>query len=387
MRVNWQVGLSLGAAREKVRVAKALRTLPLVSASMAKGTISYSKVRALTRVASAETEEMLLGIAGNGTASHVEKTVRLLKGANPQEEREQAHSDLESRYATVYVDDDGMVVLRARLPAELGAVVKKALELEAEQIMAAVKNAERSDAELEMTYAQAQADALGHLAQAGIELGAGDSKSADRYQVVVHVDQAVLAGGTGHCGEAHGINVPAETLRRVACDASLVDVVHDGQTGVVQSVGRKSRKPSVALQRALQIRDGGCQFSGCTATKYVDAHHIRHWADGGETHLSNLISLCRHHHRAVHEGGFSVEFRDNRPLFRRPDGVALPSVAEMPRALEPPDLSKVGIDVDTSEHAVWGGETMDYSMAVEALLHAQSLAHRHQPLHDHGLAP
>ena len=111
MRVNWQVGLSLGAAREKVGVAKALRTLPLVSASMAKGTISYSKVRALTRVASAETEEMLLGIACNGTASHVEKTVRLLKGANPQEEREQAHSDLESRYATVYLMIDHKFLL------------------------------------------------------------------------------------------------------------------------------------------------------------------------------------------------------------------------------------------------------------------------------------
>ena len=370
--LNWQVGISLGAAREKVRVARALRDLPLISAAMQKGKISYSKVRAMTRVATVATEEMLLDLATYGTATHVEKTVRLLKGANREEEKKQANNDLESRYAKVYVDEDGMVVLKARLPAELGAVVKQALELEAGRIMDEVKNADRNNAELEMTYAQAQADALGRIAHAGIEAAAGDSKSADRHQVVVHVDQAVLEGGSGHCGEEKGINVPAETLRRLACDASLVEVVHDAETGEVCNVGRKSRKPSAALKRALQIRDGGCQFSGCTATKYVDAHHIAHWADGGETTLSNMILLCHHHHRAVHEGGFTVERNENGALFRRPDGAVLPSVPEMPLAIWPGELSKLGIEADLSEKPVWGGEIMDYGMAIDSLLHAQA---------------
>ena len=109
-----------------------------------------------------------------------------------------------------------------------------------------------------------------------------------------------------------------ETARRLACDASIVALTErDGRT---LDVGRKTRSIPPALRRALAARDRGCRFPGCDRAR-VDAHHIHHWARGGDTRLDNLVHLCRHHHGLVHEGGFAVERRPGGEiLFRRPDG-------------------------------------------------------------------
>jgi hypothetical protein len=94
-------------------------------------------------------------------------------------------------------------------------------------------------------------------------------------------------------------------------------------------VGRKTRTVPPAIRRALQRRDGGCRFPGCTCTRFVDAHHIHHWADGGATHMNNLVLLCRHHHRLVHEGGFGPSRTLSGELrFTYPTGKPMPDVPE-----------------------------------------------------------
>ena len=149
-------------------------------------------------------------------------------------------------------------------------------------------------------------------------LGARSASVADHYQVVVHVDDSALRGGLGRS------DLPIDTVKRLACDCSLVTIVEDDH-GTPLDVGRKQRKVSTPLRRALWSRDRGCIFPGCCNRRYVDAHHIRHWVDGGETSLENLSLVCWHHHRLLHEGGFEMR-RDahDEIYFVRPDGRVVP---------------------------------------------------------------
>ncbi len=142
----------------------------------------------------------------------------------------------------------------------------------------------------------------------------------ERNQLIVHVDAATLATdspgasvtGPSACAIADGPGIAAETARRLACDCSLVPVVED-EGGRTLDVGRRTRSIPPAIRRALSVRDGRCQFPGCERHRFVDAHHLVHWAQGGATSLDNLVLLCRHHHRLVHEGGFSVARSTRRP--------------------------------------------------------------------------
>jgi hypothetical protein len=141
---------------------------------------------------------------------------------------------------------------------------------------------------------------------------------ADPYQVVLHVDGKSLRGGAGRS------DLPIETVRRLTCDGSLVTIVEDDD-GTPLDAGRKKRTVSTALKRALWSRDRGCTFPGCHKTLYVDAHHIRHWADGGETSADNLTLLCTYHHRLLHEGGFAIRHDAAGSMyFQRPDGRVIP---------------------------------------------------------------
>jgi hypothetical protein len=119
-------------------------------------------------------------------------------------------------------------------------------------------------------------------------------------------------------------------VKRLSCDGSVIPMV-DGPDGAPMNVGRKQRTVPAALKRALWARDGGCAFPGCTHRRFVDAHHIRHWADGGETSLANTMLLCSGHHRLVHEGGYQMR-KDHigQWYFRRPDGRAIPACGYRP---------------------------------------------------------
>lgn len=173
-----------------------------------------------------------------------------------------------------------------------------------------------------------QADALVAVAKTylGGDLGHANRtrSAADHYQVVLHTDAKALRGGVSVDNSTARSDLPIETIRRLTCDGSLVTVVEDEQ-GTPLDVGRKQRTVSPALKRALWSRDRGCAFPGCHRAHYVDAHHIRHWAEGGDTSLENLTLLCTHHHRLLHEGGFRIR-RDHGGAiyFERPDGRVIP---------------------------------------------------------------
>jgi hypothetical protein len=384
--LNWQCGIDLGAAREKVRVARTLEALPQISAAMATGQLSYSKVRALTRVATPATESVLLNIALNGTAHHVEKLVRQFRQvqeveALTREARQQAHRGVTYRY-----DADGSVLLSVRLPAETGAIVLKALNAAMPEA-AHVTDPDASEppdvsaetsasSEPRLTTAQRRADALAVLAESFLAHGAEALKGGDRQQIVVHVSQVTLKqGDPGRCELDEGSAIAVETARRLACDASRVEILED-EAGEPLDVGRKTRTIPPAIRRALDARDRGCVFPGCTHTRYVDGHHIHHWADGGETRLSNLVSLCRFHHRAVHEGGLMVErCHDGAWRFVKPDGESIEACAPHHTrplshwSMVPTQNAEQGIVIDARTAVTrWRGEFLDYGIAIDSLL-------------------
>jgi 5-methylcytosine-specific restriction endonuclease McrA len=178
---------------------------------------------------------------------------------------------------------------------------------------------------------QQQADALVLLAEAALHQGLDPGAPGERYQVVVHVDAAVLADAEapGQSVLDGGTHVPAEASQRLACDATRVIMRHDPDGRIVE-VGARTRTIPPAIRRALHHRDGGCRFPGC-GLPFGQGHHLRHWTHGGPTTLSNLAMLCRRHHRAVHEEGYQVQQQPDGTLrFRRPDGRLLPDVPPPP---------------------------------------------------------
>ena len=192
--------------------------------------------------------------------------------------------------------------------------------------------------------------------------------------MIVHAEAPALAGegAQAGCRLEDGPAICAESARRIACDASLVAIQH-GREGVLD-VGRKTRAVPAALRRALDLRDEGrCRFPGCENRRWVDAHHIVHWARGGETKLDNLVLLCGSHHRLVHEGGFSIARKpDGSLLFRRPDGRLVPTVPS-PTGGSCADLRagnrEAGVEVlPGALRSLGGGERFDRELAVSGLL-------------------
>ncbi len=366
--LSWRVGLGLGAAREKVRVAHALGTLPRLAQALANGELSYSKVRALTRVATPETEERLLAVGRAGTTEHVERIVRGWRRVDRNAENQEAARLHKSRAVYVYPDEDGMFVVRGRLTPEVGALLLRALEAGRDTVYQQVRVADRP------SIGQQQADALALLAETALHRLDPGAPGA-RYQVVVHVDAAALADPDqpGQSVLEDGAHVPAETSRRLACDASRVVMRHDPEGRVVE-IGARTRTIAPALRRALQHRDQGCRFPGC-GVRFGQGHHLRHWAQGGPTTLSNLAMLCRRHHRAVHEEGFQVDRHPDGALrFRWPDGRPLPDVP--PPSSVPADPVHVLREVHVAQglrlHARtacpgWVGERLDVGWAIDVL--------------------
>ena len=426
--LSYRVGLDLVTAREKVRVARALEGLPKISQAFEGGKMSYSKVRAMTRFATPDNEEELLRIARDGTASHLERVVRGYRRARRLEEAEEAERQHEERFLHYHTDDDGMLVIEARLPPEVGACVVKALEaamdglrdmkrcqrketqdavcspgpsdsdegmiaeeskegesvrtrLDVSAESSAAGNASPRQAarccEEEATPVQLRADALGLLAEAALGKGLEHTERGEAYHVAVHVDAETLAdpGLDGRSEVEPCTSASAESSRRLACDAPAFAVVH-GADGEVLRVGRKSRRVSLPLWRVLAARDETCRFPGCARHRHLQAHHVRHWASGGDTSPENLILLCRAHHRVVHEVGYGVELDGRGGLtFLRPDGRPLP--ASPGRETLPADPTgalaaahrSLGlcITAQTNEPG-WDGQGIDLDLAVEQVI-------------------
>ena len=376
--LNWKCGIALGAAREKVRVAHALQNLPLTSAALRRGRISYSKVRAMTRVATPQNEDYLLMIADHGTASHVERLVRNYRKVKRSEALERDNRLHGSRELNWYTDDDGSVVLKGRLSPEQGARILQALDA----ALGAIREEQRDAAEddsAETPIAAHRADALERIADGYLASDQTAVNGGDRCTIHIHTSMSTLQeDGDGAQSEfATGGHVSAETSRRLACDCGVVHWLEDGsghfQTSTLD-IGRRSRSIPPAIRRALDRRDGGCRFPGCTTRHHVDAHHIRHWADGGETRLDNLLLLCRHHHRLVHEGGYDLELDvSGEPVFTSPQGGVIPSGPETRFSGNVFALTtanrreRVRIGPRTLVPQ-WCGDKMDDEMAVDGLL-------------------
>ena len=264
-----------------------------------------------------------------------------------------------------------MVILRARLTPELGAVVQRALDAANQRLYEESRQAAPPESVAEeITPAQRRADALGLLAESALASGLDRGVAADRYQVVLHVEAepaTVSSAGDGPAQAAieledGAVRVSAETSRRLACDASVV-VIEEGAEGSALDVGRKTRSIPPAIRRALNARDGRCRFPGCTA-RHCDAHHITHWADGGGTSLDNLLLLCRRHHRLVHEGGIGIE-RDasGAVTFFRPDGRRI----EMAPRLTLTGLPALGIVAGSRGLPCWDGTRFNLAYVVDVL--------------------
>jgi len=391
--LNWKCGIAPGAAREKVRVAHALKNLPQISAAFREGRISYSKVRAMTRVATAKNEEYLLMIATHGTAVHVERLVSNYRKVKRIEALEHENTRHAQRELSWFVDDDGYWVVRGRFTSEQGALIQKVLEevmeetfKEQQDVPAGTSDEDLADEikERPEPVALRRADALVRMAQ-GYHVGQSTCSGGDRFLVHVHTDMETLkANGEGATAELEEFgNIPAETARRLTCDSGIVHWLdHSNECGADGSshekhalnVGRKTRSIPPAIRRALKRRDSGCRFSGCTCSRFVDAHHIQHWADGGETAMENLVLLCRHHHRLVHEGGFGIgktpsgdiHFSDaaGKMIQTGPDTRSRGNVLALFTEHE-----QSGIHITPKTQTPnWLGEKMDDQLAVEGLL-------------------
>jgi len=280
----------------------------------------------------------------------------------------------------VYQDEDGTVVLRGRLTPEVGALLLRALDAARETLYKRSRIPKPSDSqtdlpEVQPTRAQQQADALALLAETALNHELDSGAPGERYQVVLHVDAPVLADPDqpGQSVLEDGGRVSAETCRRLACDASRVVMRHD-EDGRAVEVGARTRTIPPAIRRALHHRDRGCRFPGC-GLRVGEGHHVRHWAEGGPTTLSNLAVLCRRHHRAVHEDGYRVKYdRDGTLEFRRPDGQLLPAVpSDVPVPDDPVGALKAQHDVqglhfdERTTCPGWLGEKLDVGWAIDVL--------------------
>ena len=360
--LNWKCGIALGAAREKIRVARALEKLPGITAAMAEGRLSYFKVREMTRIANESNESYLLNIALCGTASHVEQTVRGYRRALDAAELSREAIQQRDQSLWFHTEPDGSMVIRGRVPAEIGALFKRALEA-AEDSLPIPKNVPAGtflDPDEQRRSRKRRVEALATLAESFLASGPQELAGGDRQQVVLHVDAETLRHDhAGRCELEHGPAIAAETARRLACDASLVAIIENGK-GEPLNVGRKTRTIPPAIRRALNARDRGCRFPDCTFKRYVDGHHVLHWAKGGETKLTNLVTLCRFHHRQVHEGRVVVQVLDDGALrFTRPDGQSFHSPAPVASEWTPDALITPSTAVTR-----WQGEALDVGYAV-----------------------
>jgi hypothetical protein len=371
--LTWRVGFAPGAAREHVRVARALGTLPRLAQALARGELSYSKVREITRVATAATEERLLAVGRAGTAAHVERIVRGWRRVDHAAEARDAARRHAGRALHVYPDEDGTVRIRGRLAPEVGALLIKALDAARETLYQ--RRREQAPDTEPPTMEQQQADALALLAETALHHDLDPGAPGERYQVVVHVDAAVLAdaGQPGQSVLEDGQRVPAGTSQRLACDASRVVMRHDAE-GRLLEVGARTRAIPPALRRALRFRDRGCRFPAC-GVRVGQGHHLRHWAQGGPTTLSNLALLCRRHHVAVHEEGYQVErLPDGELQFRRPNGEVIPEVPPAPELPADPvtvirarnEQSGLALHARTALPG-WLGERLDLAYAIDVL--------------------
>jgi Domain of unknown function (DUF222)/HNH endonuclease len=379
--LGWRCSLSPRQAREHERLGRRLAELPLLRAAFARGELSYGKVSVLVGVAEPTSEARLLEPAEALSVSQLARCVAAYRRVSAAE----AAAQQQREFLDCFWSEEGWLVLRGRLAAEEGALFLRALEA-ARDLLWERRRAAQADTTASETEPAESAEAVGPsagegrvsnsdalvaLAELAVARRGGDRSGGDRFQVVVHVDRQTLVADTaGRCELAEGHPLAAETARRLACDASLVEVAaYDGR---LLALGRKRRTVSPALRRALNARDRGCRFPGCERTRFVDAHHVRHWSRGGETNLANLVLLCRRHHRLVHEHGYTLSLDDDGTAhFQNQYGIAIPNAPPRPPPSGPHALRdrhrRLGLLIESDTCQNGTGDRMSLSLAVDAI--------------------
>ncbi|MBO6940336.1 MAG: DUF222 domain-containing protein [Deltaproteobacteria bacterium] len=447
--LGWRLGLSPGAARERLRVALALGELPRIDQALGEGRVSFSKVRAMTRVATPENESDLLMLARNATAAQLEKICRGMRQVAANEgvmdsaqrwdppDRDvsvRGMADGTARLTMIVAQDEAAQLLavldrvRAALREEAGANATPAradalvrMVMLADEALKSEPAADTDDtdesrqpnaesrqpnadaesrqpsADAESRQPNADAESRQPSADAESRQPSADAESrqpiadaesrqpnadpesrprprtrtrtgADHAMIALHLQPEVLADD--FCALLDdGSRVPAETFRRVACDCAITATLDDTD-GTPLDAGRKTRSISPSLRRALDRRDRGCRFPGCHCTRFVDAHHVEHWAHGGETKLDNLVTLCPFHHRLVHEGGFTVTWNDGAPVFRNANGRRIPNVPAETPSDGPLDetTGPLATDDDVDANQFWYQRRPSYGMIVSEMM-------------------
>jgi hypothetical protein len=328
-------------------------------------------VRAIVRIATPATEAQLLEWAPHATAAQME---RIAAGYKLVERNEATTADKAEHISWCH-DDDGSLDVRMHLTPEDGALFLAALarsRKDLEKKCSAVHCANPDSQDTEGKCHPTNVDALRAMAHTVIANGPKPAGGPDRTRVVLHVQAET---GRGHLHD--GPELHSDTVRLLACDAGGYTVTRDGRLPI--DIGRTSREPTQKQRLHLMVRDGGCVFPGCPERRFVDAHHVVHWIDGGPTDVSNLVLLCNHHHKAVHRGGYQVELTTTGALWHRPDGSPIdpsgrPPTLEGPGVIEQNEALGLPITPDTPV-ALWDGSHPDYSWCVEGLL---DLEHRHR---------
>jgi hypothetical protein len=348
-------------------VGEALEELPAIRAAFGRGELTFCKLRSLTRVATPASEERLLELAQALTASQLERALRAFRRLQSEE----AGETHELEYVDYHWAEDGSLYLRARLPAEEGTLLVRALEAARERVRA--RRGEDAPPEQGADEFEPPRDlrveALVELTHA--VLASPEEHASESARLVVHVDAAALAtDDPGRSELAAGPVISPETARRLGCDAECVMMLE--RDGLPLSVGRARRTVPPRLRRLVEARDETCcRWPGCARSRYLQAHHRTHWAKGGETSVDNLVLLCWHHHRLVHEGGYTIE--DGPPgelRFRNRHGVLCPSVPRSPPGSAEELIAQndaLGLTLD--EHTVRNGcgDSMDLELAVAAV--------------------
>jgi hypothetical protein len=261
----WRVGLDIVAARERVRIARALVNLPILAGTLERGELSYAKVRALTRVATPESEAWLLTMGRTNTAAQIVRIIQSRRVLDRAAERREAKRQHDNRALRVYRDESGMVVINGSLDSEDGAVFMRALAAAQDTLYRDAKKLGPFSlaAPHGPSPVQQSADALTLLAEAALRHELDPGAPSERYQVVLHVDDSVLTS-SNKLGEStlDGTHASAEASERLSCDASRTWMRHDSEGNVLE-VGRRARTVPPALRRALLHRDHVCRFPGC----------------------------------------------------------------------------------------------------------------------------
>ena len=327
--LSWRCGMSHGTAREHVRVARALRSLPATADTFAAGRLSFSKVRAITRVATPDTEHELVDLGLSSTAGQLERIVRALPAAVP-DLVPTAAPRAEPRPPRLGWEwcEDGTLRVSGRLSPEDGAALLAMLRATAEtrtadgaaQPTSVQPETATADPAVSASVSTREGEAgsfsspvVGDACNVALErLRTEQDPSKAPAEVVVHVDADLLTGlraeahrGTGSCQVDGGPALTLSVVERLACDGGVRLTTH-GSDGRTLDMGRRRRRPTPKQFRALRRRDGGCAMPGCSRTRFLHAHHVRFWSRGGHTTMDNLVLLCGEHHRALHDGAFSI---------------------------------------------------------------------------------